>query len=269
MINLTASMIRCFKACPRKYFFEYVEMLKPIETPEALSIGSSYHSYLEKLLNGESFEVVDLPSAMAEAFDRFIPWRTWGVKDIEKEYRVKLAPGIFLAGKMDALTADGQPIEHKSSKNKPDEKYRERLFLDDQVSCYLLALSIMRGEPQTHITYTVCQKPTVKPAKKLDGDPEAQAAELLARQRAWFDEEKVASFTVVRVAQELEDFKKELIFLGRSLQQPRKIYYRNPMHCERWGKCAYQSICQDYDPECLVGFVKKERQSEELENLEW
>ena len=97
MINLTASMIRCFKSCPRKYFFEYVEMLKPIETPEALSTGSSYHSYLEKLLKGESFEVVDLPSAMAEAFDRFIPWRTWNVKSVEEEYRVKLAPGIFLS----------------------------------------------------------------------------------------------------------------------------------------------------------------------------
>lgn len=268
MINLTASMIRCFKACPRKYFFEYVEMLKPIETPEALSTGSSYHSYLEKLLKNEPFEVTDLPSAMAEAFDRFIPWRTWDVKSVEEEYRVKLAPGIFLAGKMDALTADGTPIEHKSSKKKPNESYRERLFLDDQVSCYLLALSIMRGEPQTHITYTVCQKPELRAAKKLEEDPEAQAAELLERQRAWFDEEKVTCFTVVRDARELEDFKKELIYFGRSLVQPRKIFYRNPSNCAQW-KCHYQSICQDYDPDCLVGFVRKERRNEELENLEW
>lgn len=270
MIELTASMVRSFKSCPKRYFFEYIECLKPAESAEALVTGSSYHEYLEKLLRGESFDVVDLPSAMAEAFDRFIPWRNWEVRDVEKEFRVKLAPGIYLKGKMDALCEDGTPVEHKSSSTKPDEKYRARLFLDDQVSCYLLALSLLRGEPVNRIVYTVCAKPKLAVSKKLEGDPEAQARDLLARQREWFDSEKVDCFTVVRATQEIEDFKRELVYLGRSLQQGRKVFYRNPSCCSIMP-CAYQSICQDYDPECLVGFVKKERQCEELNdgNFEW
>lgn len=267
MIELTASKLRSFKSCPRKYFFEYVEKLKPLDTPEALSIGSAYHANLEKLLIGRDIEPTDLPGVMAEAFDKHIPWRDWDLYDVEREFRVKLAPGIYLAGKIDALLSDGTPIEHKSSGAKPDEKYRERLFLDDQVSCYLTALSLMHKDPVTHIVYTVCQKPTIR-LKKDESE-----AQFLERQRMWYDDapdEKITHFTVVRAPGEIEDFYHELVYLGRSLQQGRKIFYRNPSACAIGARCAYQSICQEYDPECLVGFVRKERESEELNgNFEW
>lgn len=264
---LTASKLRSFKSCPKKYFFEYVECLKPLDTPEALSMGASYHANLEKLLRGEELPPpTDKSGVMAEAFDKYIPWRNWDVKDVEKEFKVRLAPGVYLAGKIDALCGDGTPIEHKSSRDKPDEKYRERLFLDDQVSCYLTALSLIRKTPVTHIVYTVCQKPTIR----LRGTE--TEADYIERCRAWYEEapeEKVTAFTVVRAAEELEEFRQELIYMGRSMAQGKKIWYRNPSACVL-GKCQYQGICQEYDPECLVGFVKKERESEELNgNFEW
>lgn len=269
MITLTASKLRSFKSCPKKYFFEYVECLKRTDVPEALSIGSSYHANLEKLFSGQTLEPpTDLPGAMAEAFDKYIPWRDWNIRDVEKEYRVKLAPGIYLAGKIDAICENGIPIEHKSSGSKPDEKYRERLFLDDQVSCYLTALSLIRKTPVTHIVYTVCQKPSSLRLRK--GETEE---EFFERQRRWYDEnpeEKVTAFTVVRAAEELEEFRQELIYMGRSLQQGRKVWYRNPMACAIGSRCGFADICQDYDPDCLVGYVKKERESEELNgNFEW
>ena len=261
-MDITASMIRSYKSCPKKFFFEYAEGLKPEVVSEPLEIGRNYHECLESLLTtGEKPVVTDLPSAMAEAFDRYIPWRNWEVKAVEKEYRVGLGAGIYLKGKIDALCADGTPIEHKSSSVKGDEKYRERLFLDDQVSCYLLALTLMRGEPVSRIVYTVCQKPQLRPSSKI-ADPEENARELLERQRAWFDEEKVTSFTVVRSAAEISEFQDEVIYLARSIRA-RSHFYRNPDACRIMG-CAYQPICQDYDPECLAGFVKKERTSEEL-----
>ena len=104
-MDITASMIRSYKSCPKKYYFEYVEQLKPVQTPEALEIGSNYHDYLEMLLTGQSFEVTDLPSAMAEAFDKYIPWRAWNIKEVEKEFRVKIARGVWLKGKIDAVCA--------------------------------------------------------------------------------------------------------------------------------------------------------------------
>ena len=265
---LTASKLRSYKSCPRKYYFEYVECLKPLDTPEALSMGTSYHANLEKLLRCEELpNPTDEPGAMAEAFDKYIPWRTWDVKDVEKEFKVRLAPGVYLAGKIDALCGDGTPIEHKSSGVKPDEKYRERLFLDDQVSCYLTALSLIRKEPVTHIVYTVCQKPTIR----LRGNE--SEADYIERCRAWYEEspeEKVTAFTVVRSTGELEEFRQELIYMGRSLQQGRKIWYRNPMACAIGSRCGFADICQNYDPDCLVGYVRKERESEELNgNFEW
>jgi hypothetical protein len=40
-MNITASMIRAYKACPKLYEFQYVHLLKPERPPEALATGSS------------------------------------------------------------------------------------------------------------------------------------------------------------------------------------------------------------------------------------
>lgn len=261
-MDITASMIRCYKSCPKKYFFEYVEQLKPVETQPALEIGSSYHECVGDLLMGHKHEITDLASVMADAFDRFIPWRGWAIKDVEKEFRVQIARGVYLRGKIDALCSDGEPVEHKSSSTKPDEKYMRRLFLDDQVSCYLLALTIQRGMPVNRIIYTVCTKPALKPAAKLVIDPECQQAELMTRQMAWYDNDKIKCFEVTRSPMEIAAFQEEVTYLARSIMS-RKIWYRNPQACSIMG-CPYLPICQDYDPELMCGFVKKERKSEEL-----
>jgi hypothetical protein len=156
---------------------------------------------------------------------------------------------------------DGTPIEHKSSATKADEKYMRRLFLDDQVSCYLLALTLLRGKPQTRIIYTVCAKPKLQVNAKIS-DPYEAEQELLERQRAWFDTDKVTSFEVLRHPQEIADFQDEVAYLTRSIMA-RKVFYRNPEAC-RIMPCPYLPICQDYDPACCAGFEKKERTNEEL-----
>ena len=76
-IELTASMIRCYKSCPRRYELEYIEMLKPEEKIEALEIGSNYHTRIEALLKGKEWNRDGVIGKMVEAFDRFVPWRSW------------------------------------------------------------------------------------------------------------------------------------------------------------------------------------------------
>ena len=254
-MNLTASMVRAYKSCPKLYEFQYIHMLKPEKTPEALETGSSYHAEIEKVFRGEPTSCT-IPGIMARAFDRFIPWREWRIEKIEEEFLLPLSPFLNLVGKIDAICADGTPVEHKSaSQSIGDEtasglKYRDKLAWDDQVTIYLMALNT------TRVKYTVCQKPSIRMKQNETED------EYLARCEAWYDETKVRFFEVTRDPKELEDMEAEIRYLASEIRR-RKHFYRNPSHCSLMS-CSYASICLNYDPEIVSGFVRKERMSEEL-----
>ena len=261
-INLTASMIRAYKSCPKLYEFQYIHMLKPEKTPTALETGSNYHAQLERLLTGQSIDDTGLPGIMARAFDRFIPWREWGIREVEREFSVKLTPFLYMKGKIDAICADGVPVEHKtvgqsiSTDTSTGLKYMDKLAWDDQVSYYLLALSLERNEPVTTVRYTACQKPSIRLKQG-----EAEEA-YLDRCREWYDETKVRDFEVHRSEAELQRTEEEVRELASEIRR-RKTFFRNPSHCSLIG-CPYATICLDYDPEIMTGFVRKERESEEL-----
>lgn len=249
--RITFSKIKIFKNCRRRYFFEYVEQLRPIQEAAPLAIGTAFHENIANLLIGKPFNRSDLPGIMADAYDRFIPWREYGVVSVEKQFEISIGFGTKLIGKIDAVCSDGTPIEHKSSKIAPNETYRERLFLDEQVSCYLLA---QKGK--NRMIYDVVQKPSIR---LRQGETED---EYLKRCYEWYTPERVQSFSVVRTEQELQSFKEELLYLSKEIRKT-KIFYRNPQACVMLN-CPFSGICQDYDPHCLCGFVRKERENEEL-----
>jgi len=43
MINLSATSIACFKACPTRYFYQYILGLVPIEDTDSQRVGTNYH----------------------------------------------------------------------------------------------------------------------------------------------------------------------------------------------------------------------------------
>jgi len=43
MINLSATSIACFKACPTRYFYRYILGLVPIEDTDSQRVGTNYH----------------------------------------------------------------------------------------------------------------------------------------------------------------------------------------------------------------------------------
>ena len=89
-LTLTASMIRSYKTCPRRYELEYIEMLKPAVPLEALETGSNYHARIEALLKGEDWSRDGVVGKMVEAFDRFVPWWDWDVAKVEEEFSIRL-----------------------------------------------------------------------------------------------------------------------------------------------------------------------------------
>ena len=255
-LTLTASMIRAYKACPRLYELEYIHKLKPERTSEALITGSCYHEYVADILSGGTPSFVGVPGAMASAFDRFIPWRDWGISSVEQEFSVKLTPYFILRGKIDALCEDGCVVEHKTTRNALDDMYLERLALDDQVSIYLAAQSLLQGKLVNRVHYTAVQKPTIR--QKQNESEE----DFFNRICDWYDDTRVKAFTVVRTASQIEETLDHLQMLASEIRK-RKLWYRNPSHCMIID-CPYRSICLDCDPQTLTGFVKKENNNEEL-----
>lgn len=257
IFEFTASMLRQYKNCQRRFWFEYEELIKPEKPAEALEIGGSYHSIVEKILKREEYQPeMSLPYVMAKAFERYLPWQSWDIVSVEKEFRVRIRRGIYFKGKLDAICSDGVPIEHKTTRDALEDAYLNKLTIDDQVTGYLTALSIMRDEPVNRVIYTACQKPTIR-LKQNETEEE-----FIERCSNWYDDTRVRTFTVVRSTKELEDNLELLKEAGKEMKK-RKTFFRNPQACSII-KCPYASICLDYDPELLIGFVKKEKASEEL-----
>ena len=251
IFEITASMIASFKKCPRRYQLEYVHDLRPVGEPsDALLTGTNYHANVEHILNHEEYDHSGLSGKMAEAFEKYIDWQSWNAKP-EQEFKVRLARGIYLKGKLDAVTADGLPVEHKTTGQADLLKYVDHLAYDDQITIYMLATGTTRAH------YTVIQKPTIRLRQNETQD------EYLERVSQWYTPEHIVCVDVVRTTEELEAKREEIIYIARQIQKTRK-FWCNPNNCAL-ASCPYDSICLSYEPNMqVVGFEKKERKNEEL-----
>lgn len=259
MFKLSASKLKTYKACKRKYELSYIENLEPIKKEEALEIGSTYHSYVEKILKGEYNEYAygsmttanDAKMvAMLYAFEKYIKPYLPKVVETEKPFEICIDKNknYILNGIIDAVAEDGTIIEHKTTSLALDEKYQQRLDWDDQVPIYMLA------NDTTECIYTVCQKPTIRMKKDED------LLDFCNRCKKWYDEnpnEKVGVFKIKAKQEDVLEEYGELIAMCNEMENT-KIFYKNASNCSIMG-CPYSSICLNYDKDAvLVNFKKKE-----------
>lgn len=252
--KLSASKLRTFKACRRKYELSYIEKLRPIQKEEALEMGSNYHSNIERILKGETISEEILTQedakiyAMSKAFEKYILPQLPPVFAVEQKFEFKLPNGSIINGIVDAMTETGMVIEHKSSGTPLDEKYINRLDWDDQVPIYMLATATNK------CFYTVCQKPTIRQKQN------ESLEEFAERCIKWYEddtERKAGTFTVVRTPEDLLEKRQELEEMAEEIKNA-KLFYRNPNHCSIMG-CPYSSICLNYDPDIEpIGFERGE-----------
>lgn len=263
-MEITTSQIRAFKSCRRLYELQYIELLRPKVESEALTTGASYHRLVEGIIKGEQVSPISIPEIMAHRFQVSILPKLPKIEAIEKQFKVRIGRGKFLIGKIDAICEDGTPIEHKTTSDTIDEKYINRLQWDDQVTNYLLALSLERGQIVNRVIYTVIKKPTIRQKQN------ETIEEYINRCVAWYDEDtehKVATFPVVRSKDELAEKQAELVDICKEIKSCKR-FYRNPQHCSIIG-CQYASVCLSYTPEIgAIEFVKKSKKNEELEGGE-
>lgn len=195
--KITTSMVKTFRSCRMRYKLEYVDMLKPVETPKALEIGTMYHACIEKLLKGVAMDVIraelfdrinpaldpvqDELNAytvwnMVKAFYRLSGWREWDVQFVERSFEVSTGYAKRLLGKIDGVirkpdTNEWFLLEHKTTSQwgTDGSTYLHNLLWDDQATNYLYAWSKLLedgqidGEAVKGIYYVIVEKPTIRP----------------------------------------------------------------------------------------------------------
>lgn len=196
-VNFTTSMVSCFKQCRKKYYFEYIEQIKPIKTPAALKRGTLYHLGLEMLLAGAKLPTIKdaliqreianseelgiefdpIPAGLAylmvEAFYRESGYKNWKIHAIEKKFEVSTGYAKRLVGKIDVLIEnDGYffLIEHKSTTrwDVDGAEYLHNLLWAEQPTNYLYAIRKMQEDgtiscPEIKgVFYVICEVPKLK-----------------------------------------------------------------------------------------------------------
>ena len=183
--RLTASAIRSYLDCPRKYEFAYEQRIRPIKQHDALRFGSLFHDVFEHLDNGMTWTDVCRRTLAQAATDIEAQQVLRLAAEHHRHYgddgfEIEETEGVFTAdiggvpctGKRDRVVVlpDGRRAvqEYKTSSEdiEPGSIYWRRLRMDIQVSIYLIS-----SGAET-IIYDVTRKPTIKPRQipLLDSD---------------------------------------------------------------------------------------------------
>jgi len=301
MTQVTNSQIKSFKNCRRRYYFEYVQNLRPITTAPALSFGSAYHEGVAAFLRGEdAHEMVEAYAnknpdmdplqalIAAEAVQAFINsacYDSWEILAIEKEFQVTVDEETEIDGKMDGIIiAAGEKwiLEHKTA-SKVDEHYFHHLLWDDQATNYIMAAKAEHPNI-AGVMYVVIQKPKLKMALasdpetryKLDGELKANCREFdetndeyMSRIEGWYQEKsRIHIHLVRRNPEQLELNQRELIGVTREIEAAKHLdrFYPNPSACMILS-CPFASICLESTPDAIEGlFTIKTKTNEELAN---
>jgi hypothetical protein len=254
--KVSYSEIRTYKSCRRKYFFSYIEGLKPKQESDALVSGSYYHKKLEALLKDEPFDMADAKTtAMAFAFDKYIRPSLPEVIQTEKFFSKPLGKygtvDVEVIGYIDGICKDGTPIEHKSTSFPIDEAYQDSLWFDEQIPVYMWAENV------NEMWYTVCKKPNIRQTKRETEEEFAQ------RCIEWYDTDTEEKIAILKVCRTREDINEHMIEIMRITNEMRNQthFFRNPYNCNGFMSCPYRSICLNYDPLIEpIGFEKTVRE---------
>lgn len=255
-MNISISRLKTFKACRRMFQLQYIEGLRPVVDAEPLQTGKRYHELIELFYKDQDLSGTEFTKEMAMfmAFKKYIVPRLPRFTP-EEWFNLPLGNGDHFIGRLDGRVRLGGEIvliEHKSTSMEITEQYEYDLQHDEQVLAYMLATGARR------MYYTACMKPTIR-QKKNETDEE-----FFNRMLEWYDtdtEKKIRCFLLERTNEEVLDYKKSLLEEVEEVKNA-KCYYRNSLHCFRWGRrCEYASICHDYDPnQQYIEFVKEEAQ---------
>jgi len=248
-MKLSISRIKLFKSCRRAYELKYVHGLTPVESAEALRVGSNFHAKIEELNNTGEIDTEDLSreSAMAVAYKKYV-YPKFKVEAAE-EWNTASLDGVDLISRVDGISNDGRLVEYKTTSAEITDEYEYNLMWDEQIPMYMY----MTGTRE--VWYVVVRKPSIR-QKKDESDED-----FFNRMVEWYDsdtDKKIRVMLIERTDEEINEFVEELRKISFEIGHCSN-FYRNPTYCNCWGRrCEYSSICLNYDPsQEYIGFTKE------------
>lgn len=274
MSTLSATALKAFRQCPRKFQLAYVEGLRPATATDALRIGSNWGelhgiynniSYtlgpgsdrgITPILNHLNVRYQDIPKNTSpedwevEKLALFTClmgyYEHWkddpiAIQKTEAPFEFKIGSHTVL-GKLDHIgTWQGRKciIERKSTSRslEPASEFWNVWKRDLQISLYYATV-----EPGTAILLDVWRKPTIKMTKK---ETPQTYAERLAGDIAERPEHYFARRELSRTGKEHHQFLEQLKNMERNISYMEKTgtFYENESACYDPYPCSYRSIC--------------------------
>lgn len=271
---LSASKIRCFKECRKKYWFRYIENLMSIIKALPLALGKAVHTGLEILDKGGSLK--DAKAAIMLQYEEWpeeeaglLPVHAlaivagyhnhakpdWKTLDLESRFEVHCGKGRRLIGFFDGIIErNGHTyiLERKTART-VDEKYLHNLLWDEQASIYAYAAQEL-GLEISGILYDIIQKASIRQKKSETEE------EFIERLQEWYQTpDRYTRHLVTRNNEQLETLANDIrdVALDMTVTEREGRYYRNPAACQIYG-CPFRSICLEDTPEARTEFKTKE-----------
>ncbi len=288
---ITTSAAATFEKCEYRYYLRYRRGLVSKGTNPKMMIGTFFHDGLASLFRGKTLKQAlaslpkpaTLPNEHIEPMfiARFLleryhsywserPPQYKSVETVERVYRIKLARGIWLCGKLDAEVRGLDDrlwlYEHKSTADLTTS-YLNKIVLDGQITTYLYLMWKTRGELPAGAVYNVICRPTTHRRVNEAIFPYLKRAE---EKYLATPEKYLAQQQAFRSVDLIESFEHEMKRLGRQIQGCaragiwRKAVCNSSMACfPRGAQCPYTAICEAGETaDVLRGFDYKKPHSE-------
>jgi len=278
-IRMTNSSRSLYDACPRRYWYRYVEEIVPNKPkPETLAFGTAVHDYLECLYLEQALPMAQSPQvvAMMSQYYKYGPKFTdWEVVAVEHEFEVPITnPNtsgtsltFILCGKIDLIlrhriTGEYAIVDHKTA-SRVDGSYINRICHNAQLYTYCFALMKTEGWNVTTLFLNVLEKATIRrrlatPPEKLkyrqDGGLYASCRledesddELFERLLEWHDNQDHYQLHEVTPDKKMLEETHQSLWSSceHILKDKNSGFYRQvTTACDNWHReCEYAPLC--------------------------
>lgn len=261
----TSSRLKSYQTCPMKEALRYRKCLAPIQSKQALAIGTAVHKGIEMWDEEAGLSALNFPfpSSQEEADEQDIArvtvlgllrgyFQTYAPFEQhmpELSFHLPMRTGkrnsrIFeVAGKIDDVaTIDGQNwlVEYKTA-SKLDASYFDRLYVDSQITMYMAAGERLGLKP-VGVIYRVLRKPQIRRGKteSVEQFLNRLESDIASRPEFYFMERRLYRSTA-----DLADFES---MLYHEAKQANTMYkqgrcYKHSTACSVYGRCEYLPLC--------------------------
>jgi len=141
--HVSASQIKLYTRCPRRWYYQYIEKLPTPPPSKALAYGSLIHEQIEGQIQGSNTPDRDLIAEPLHLYKQAIPylqhlWRLYhaGWLLVEEEIRIETPSGVPIIGRADVVSV-GRVVDHKTTSDKKYILKPEELAQDLQANVYV------------------------------------------------------------------------------------------------------------------------------------